>query len=284
MPITNQRVRPFTNNSYNSIITTSKQSTPVVPRFAPGRYTLDVKRLPPKQLNIVSFKLVAVSKARVVAKAPPVTVDLRAIMPLVYDQGSLGSCTANALCAAFAVDHAGFTGSRLFLYYNERVLENTVYFDSGATLADGVVCLQKYGVCPETMWSYNTTKFAQKPPPTCYTNALKNRISGGYHIANDMTAMKSCLACGFPFVVGIAVYESFEARSVALTGRVPMPSPQEQLLGGHAVLCVGYDDRQKYWIMRNSWSASWGDRGYFYLPYQYLLNSSLSSDMWYIKK
>jgi C1A family cysteine protease len=97
--------------------------------------------------------------------------------------------------------------------------------------------------------------------------------------------MKGCLASGFPFVVGILVYDSFEGLTVAKTGYVPMPNTKtEQILGGHAVICVGYNDSKSVWIMKNSWGSSWGDNGYFYLPYNYLLNSKLAGDMWTIKK
>ncbi len=83
-------------------------------------------------------------------------------------------------------------------------------------------------------------------------------------------------------VFGFSVYESFESDSVASTGVVPMPSPNEQLLGGHAVVLVGYDDTKKVWIVRNSWGTNWGQAGYFTMPYAYLTNSNLASDFWTI--
>ena len=96
--------------------------------------------------------------------------------------------------------------------------------------------------------------------------------------------MKTCLAQGYPFCVGIAIYSSFESPAVAQTGVVPMPSPKDQFLGGHAVDVVGYDDNKKVWIMRNSWGTNWGQKGYFTLPYSYLLDSKLASDLWVITK
>ena len=99
-----------------------------------------------------------------------------------------------------------------------------------------------------------------------------------------MTSMKNSLINNDPFVVGIAIYESFETYKVFKTGMVPMPTSTEKLLGGHAVVCVGFDDIKQVWIMRNSWGINWGDRGYFYLPYLYLLDSHLSTDLWIIKK
>ena len=203
-------------------------------------------------------------------------------MPPVYDQGQLGSCTANALCAAFEFDAPNYMGSRLFLYYNERKLENDIADDAGAQLSDGIKCLTKYGVCPETEWPYDISKFAVAPPPQCYKHALSHRVINAHNIPNDMSAMKKCLAAGFPFVVGISIFESFESDAVAATGQVAMPHPGEKSLGGHAVLVSGFDDATQKWLVRNSWSSSWGDNGYFYLPYAYLLDPAFASDLWTI--
>jgi C1A family cysteine protease len=164
-------------------------------------------------------------------------------------------------------------------------MENDVADDAGAILGDGVETLQKYGVCPESSWSYDISKFAIPPPSHCYEEAAKHKALDVAHITNDVTSMKTSLANNHPFVVGIQIYESFETEEVAKTGIVPLPNPDmEECLGGHAVICCGYDDSRKVWIMRNSWGTGWGDGGYFYLPYLYLLDSSLSTDLWSIKK
>jgi len=205
------------------------------------------------------------------------SVDLRAKMPPIYDQGNLGS-TANALCAAFACESAGYHGSRLFLYYNERLLEN----NSEALLSDGVKSLETYGVCPETEWPYIVSKSAIKPPTVCYTDAIKHVSVKASNIPNTLISMKHSLSLGLPFVVGIRIFESFESEAVARTGFVPMPKPSEQILGGHAVVVCGYDDVKQMFIVRNSWGVEWGARGYFYLPYAYLTNPSYSSDLWSI--
>jgi hypothetical protein len=212
----------------------------------------------------------------------PAKVDLRPKMPSVYDQGNLGSCTANALCAAYAYASNKFSGSRLFLYYNERVMIKTVNQDSGAYLYDGVACLKKHGVCSEAKWPYIISMFAVKPPAQCYTDALKHTVVVAQNIYNDLTSMKQALSLGFPFVVGIAIFKSFESPVVSKTGNVPMPKANEQLLGGHAVLVCGYDDTKKVFIVQNSWGTSWGAKGYFYLPYAYLTNPKYSSDLWNI--
>ena len=211
-------------------------------------------------------------------------VDLRRFLPTVYDQGELGSCTANALAGAVQFDLPKLDPSRLFIYYNERVLENDIPDDAGASLSDGVKTLTHYGVCPETDWPYDISKFATKPPPIAYTHASLHHAHKAFNVNNDLHSMKSCLCSGFPFVVGISIYSSFEDEEVAKTGVVQMPDQTtEECLGGHAVLVVGYDDQTQRFSVRNSWGTSWGNDGYFTLPYAYLLDSSLSSDLWVIQ-
>lgn len=214
----------------------------------------------------------------------PRKVDLRHKFPAPFDQGSLGSCTANALCGVIAYDIPGFMGSRLFLYYNERYIENDVKDDGGAMLSDGIASLKTYGICPENEWKYDISKFAVKPPNMCYEDAVNHHAINVKNIHNNMEDMKNALSHGYPFVVGITIYESFEGDDVAKTGMVNMPLPDEQCYGGHAVVCIGYDDDKQVWIMRNSWGSRWGDKGHFYLPYNYLLSEELATDLWCITK
>jgi len=218
----------------------------------------------------------------------PISVDLRKSDSPVEDQGQLGSCTANALTAAIQFiekkDKDVYAPlSRLFVYYNERAIEGTISSDSGAQIRDGIKTLNKQGVCPETEWPYTVSKFKTKPTTKCFTDALKNVIVSYYSIST-LTAMKTCLASGYPFVFGFTVYTSFESDTVATTGIVNLPIKGESVLGGHAVLCVGYDDITQRFIVRNSWGTSWGQKGYFTIPYTYLTNSKLASDFWYITK
>jgi C1A family cysteine protease len=218
----------------------------------------------------------------------PAKTDLRDRCPKeIYDQGQLGSCTANAIGAAFEFEllkqqAQDFMPSRLFIYYNERVIEGTVDSDSGAMIRDGIKSVAKQGVCPETTWPYDITDFAERPSDQCYTEAQQHRVASYQRIPRVLNQMKGCLADGHPFVFGFTVYESFESQEVAKTGVVPMPSPNEQMLGGHAVLAVGYDDAQQRFLVRNSWGDGWGMGGYFTMPYTYLTERSLSSDFWAI--
>jgi C1A family cysteine protease len=210
--------------------------------------------------------------------ALPPKVDLRPECPkTVYDQGQLGSCTANAIAGALEFDRIkeglpDFTPSRLFIYYNERVMENTVGTDSGAQIRDGIKSVGSVGAPPETDWPYNIAEFAVKPPAVQYQR-----------VAQVLGQMKGCLASGYPFVYGFTVYESFESPQVAQTGVVPMPASSEKVLGGHAVLAVGYDDSAQRFIVRNSWGPGWGIGDYFTVPYGYLTDSHLSDDFWTIR-
>jgi len=106
----------------------------------------------------------------------------------------------------------------------------------------------------------------------------------GYQRVDRMLSqMKGCLADGFPFVFGFTDYESFESAEVARTGMLQMPKPREGVVGGHAVLAVGYDDKTERFMVRNSWGTSWGKRGYFTMPYSYMLTDNLSDDFWTIR-
>lgn len=218
-------------------------------------------------------------------------VDLRPETPPIYNQGDLGSCTANALAAAFDFDRRKqgqpfMTPSRLFIYWNERYMEGTVDTDSGARLRDGIKSLHVLGAAPESDCPYIIANFRKKPSAKSYADAEQSQalqyrriITPHDNPAHDMLA---CLNEGYPFVVGISIYESFESAKAAEKGIIPMPKPHERLLGGHAVLIVGYDLGRKRFIARNSWGTEWGDKGHFYLPFGYLTAKGLADDMWVI--
>lgn len=218
----------------------------------------------------------------------PSSIDLRSECPAVYDQGQLGSCTANGIAAAIEFDQRKqrtkeFTPSRLFIYYNERVMEGTVSQDSGAQVRDGIKSVATLGAPPETDWKYDIKEFTQKPPSKAFSDAKKDIVSSYARVAQNLTQMQGCLAEGYPFVFGFSVYESFESETVAQTGVVPMPTSGEAVVGGHCVLAVGYDDSNRTFIIRNSWGADWGVKGYCFMPYEYLLSPQLASDFWTIR-
>ena len=222
----------------------------------------------------------------------PSMVNNRFWCSAVEDQGQLGSCTANAWAGLLQFNECknGLGGksykdlSRLFIYYNERVIEGDVSQDNGATLRDGSQTLTAQGVCPESQWPYNINNFAVKPTTQCYTNALPYKISGSYALTT-LNDMKTCLADGRCFVFGFNVYDYFESDQMASTGILYLPQPSENLLGGHACLAVGYNDTQQRFLIKNSWGKGWGlpnpvYDGYFTMPYAYMTNPELASDFW----
>ena len=225
-------------------------------------------------------------------KKLPTKVDLRSKCPKIYDQGQLGSCTANAIAAAMEFElkkqkaATVFTPSRLFIYYNERDMEGSVNQDSGAQIRDGVKSVHKLGAPPESLWKYsdkNPGAFQKKPPKNVYAEAAKHQVTSYQRVPRVLGQFKGCLASGYPFVFGFTVYTAFEDEAVATSGDLEMPGPKEEVLGGHAVLAVGYDDSAQRFVVRNSWGTSWGKKGYFTMPYAYLLEPNLSDDFWTIR-
>ena len=215
------------------------------------------------------------------------SVDLRQYCSPIEDQGNLGSCTGNAVAGAIELlDKRGgrtLDVSRLFIYYYERLLEGTVNYDSGAYIRDGIRATNKYGAPLESLWPYNINKFKTVPTQAAITDGAKRKVML-YERAADFNACIDALNNGFPVIIGFDVYSSFETTAVARTGMMPYPNTsKESLLGGHAVLIVGYNNATQRFIVRNSWGTNWGDKGYFYMPYQVIQNTRMSSDFWVIK-
>ena len=218
----------------------------------------------------------------------PARVDLRQYASAIEDQGNLGSCTGNAIAGAIELidrkNNKSLEISRLFIYYQERLLEGTVYYDAGAYIRDGIKACYTYGAPLESLWPYNENRWATRPTTAAYNDA-KNRKVSGYAKCANFTTVKTALANNTPVIVGFDVYASFEGTVNNTTGMMPYPNTvTEEYLGGHAVCIVGYDDNLNggRFICRNSWGTGWGDHGYFYMPYQVIQNTSMSSDFWTI--
>jgi C1A family cysteine protease len=215
-------------------------------------------------------------------------VDLRLKCPPVYNQLQTGSCTGNAWAAAFQymlmqVLMAAWAPSRLFIYYCERAFNQNTGRDSGAMLRDGAKALANFGTCKETTWAFDEDMVTTQPTSASYVEALNHKIKEYQSIASDVDTLKQCISEELPFVFGFTVYESFESDYVAKTGNMPIPLNSESVVGGHAVMGVGYDDSKNAFIIRNSWGEDWGDGGYFYMPYNYISNPQLASDFWCMK-
>jgi C1A family cysteine protease len=237
------------------------------------------------------FHMFAARKNLSLSATLPTNVSNRKYCSYVEDQGDLGSCTANAWAGLIQYNHIkdGFGGkvyrdmSRLFIYYNERVIEGTVDQDAGAQLRTGAQTLASQGVCTEGSWKYIESEFTVKPLTSCYTSALSNTIHS-YYALNTLQDMKTCLAAGQCFVFGFSVYDAFESQQVADTGILNLPTPSEENLVGHAVLAVGYDDSTQRILVKNSWGLGWGLpgnlSGYFTMPYAYITDPNLAMDYW----
>ena len=224
------------------------------------------------------------------------TIDLRRYMNHVYDQGSLSSCTANALCAAYGLDlmkqsltlsggYHYFETSRMFVYYNTREYESTVQHDAGATIRDTIKAMKRQGVCKESDWPYLIKEYRTKPPTRCYEAATGNTLCQYERLHQDIDQLRACLNDSCPFVFGFNVYNSFHDYNNQKFGHMSMPTYYERSrepIGRHAVLAVGYDDGRKCLIVLNSWGEGWGDRGYFYMPYDFVTDSIMCYDFWKI--
>lgn len=210
-------------------------------------------------------------------------------LPPVFNQYQLGSCTANAVANAHLycqMKQPGgnqITPSRLFIYYNARAVRGWEKVDSGSSIRDAVKQVSKLGTCSEEEWPYIVEKFNKKPGRTCYIKGREYQALSYYKVPQVLKSMQECLALGFPIVLGISLYESFESEYAYKTGDIVLPNPDEQFLGGHAVLCVGYDNSNERFHMMNSWGVEWGNKGFFTIPYSYLLNKNLASDFWTIR-
>ena len=217
----------------------------------------------------------------------PSSVDLRTDWGDILDQGDLGSCVSNSV--AYCVRHVfqkealgTFNASRLFIYYNGRVLEQTATDeDTGLSVRGGYKSVGSYSTCSEVTWPYNPDKFAIKPSKEAYDAASQHKTFRYLRVRQNINELKKCLKDGYPISFGMTVYDSFMSTSVAQNGIVPLPKPDtEEVAGGHCVTLCGYQDDKGVFIGCNSWGTQWGDKGFFYIPYNYVLNKALVSDLW----
>jgi C1A family cysteine protease len=232
-------------------------------------------------------------------------VDLRPWCSPIENQGALGSCTANAGVGVVEYFERRAFGkhidaSRLFLY---KVTRNLLHWtgDTGAFLRSTMSALVLFGVSPEEYWPYVIADFDKEPPAFCYAFAQSYQAINYYRLDPPgtplnalLTQIKTYLAAGLPSMFGFTVYNSISQATT--TGKIPFPAAGERILGGHAVVAVGFDDALKIkntnpgglettgaLLIRNSWGTGWGSGGYGWLPYEYVLRR-LAVDWWSLLK
>lgn len=222
----------------------------------------------------------------------PVIVDFRLLyprlMPNVLDQGCLGTSAVSACSNAIRFilrkeKNRDLKPSRLYMYWFARFVQNPDldFSDSGVSLRSIMSSIHTYGLCEENAFPYNVNLSKVKPPNKCIRSATPNTRDFKYLTLDlNLTLIKQCLYSGLPIVFGMNIFESFESDNVNRTGIVPMPNVSEVMLGSHVALMVGYDEGKRSFIVMNSWGLNWGDKGFFYLPYEYL---AYMSDLWTIK-
>lgn len=240
----------------------------------------------------VSGKIMAAADA-----ALPAAVDNRRFCSRIEDQEQLGSCTANA-CVGLVeymerrASGQHTDGSRLFVYKTTRKLLGW-QGDTGAFLRTTMKALVNFGVPPEEFWPYEIAGFDREPDPFLYAFAANTKAIRYMRLdpatatrAQVLDNIRGAVAKGYAVMFGFSVYTSLSASP-----DIPYPSPTDRLEGGHAVLIVGYDDNHQNvgsasggngkgaLLIRNSWGAGWGDRGYGWLPYDYV-RTGLADDFW----
>lgn len=218
-----------------------------------------------------------------------ILVDLRSNLPKIYDQGALGSCTANAVAAIFEYEQVrqqlkDFMPSRLFIYYNERVIEGTTDFDSGASIRDGIKTLNRIGTCTEETWPYHIVSFKVPPSPEAYQEAEEHKSILYNRVPQTEEALKTALTLEYPVAFGFTIFESFMDPEKWSCDRMPDPKPNEKILGGHAVVLCGFDNVNRLFLVRNSWGEQWGTDGYFWMPFDFCVDRKYCSDFWVIEK
>ena len=250
-----------------------------------GRERLEALKAHPKH---IAFKTAVVDL--------PTTVDLISQCSPIRNQKKLGSCTsfAGSGLVEFLLKKSGkpiVERSELFLYYNERKIEGSLgQEDPGANMDTIIKATHDYGSCPGDLWSYDDylTKYRQEPTSVCYESAKQVEDLDDFNhtiIDQDLVTMKTVLAQEQPFVIGVGVYQSFQTAETKRTGTIPMPDVNsEKLLGGHAIMVVGYNDETQRFIFRNSWDTTWGNGGYGTLPYQYVVDSNLTQGLFTMYK
>jgi len=209
-------------------------------------------------------------------------VDLRKYCSPVENQRHLGSCTGQAVAGAYElllnkeVPNKFTDLSRLFIYYNARLIENMQDSDVGAYMRDAIKAVEQHGICSESIWPYNIRNFAVKPNELSYEDAKQRNIKNYYRILNVQDTLDA-LNNGLPVSFSFRVYPGFDDLDNSSNYILPLPKKGEEPIGGHAMVFVGYDIPKQLFIVRNSFGRFWCDNGYCYMPFQYVTDEVMDS-------
>lgn len=208
---------------------------------------------------------------------PPAAAAIDTSGWVIHDQESEKSCVGYAV-STVREHYAKATDTRLsplFIYWWARKLDNIAFQDGGSRIINAMKCLRDYGVCEEQYHRSipGTNRDVFLAPDTTAMVSAKKYIVSGFSGVSTLPQIKEAIAAGNPVVAGIPVFESMESRSVSDSGHIPVPSPSEKLLGGHAIVLIAYDDATQLVKFHNSWGTYWGDKGCGYIPYQFLLTN-----------
>lgn len=257
-------------------------------RFEPDKYL---------KLDIEAYRLRAPALAEA---ALPRKVSLRAHVPSVYNQGTIGSCVAHSAAQAikivmgkahsnryfatrFFTSSGVYNPSRLYIYYNARLeLGEDVTKDIGATNYGGIKALEEFKAPDEALWPYEKSRVGRKPSHEAYADAHRYKVFEYFGVGQDLHSLRDALAGGAPIMIGVQLAPSFV--NCGRDGLIQLPDlDRERIIGGHSILLVGYDDDKRHFIFVNHWSATWGDQGFGYIPYEYVLDNDLCGDFYAIQ-
>lgn len=209
------------------------------------------------------------------------------VLPEVRDQGQLGSCTAHAGTSAASYLHLALgkpdpVFSPLALYAETRQLERTpLTEDSGCQVRSVFKAMHRHGVPLESEWPYDESKFNIDPPRAVDKEAM-NHQAIKYLVCDGLNAIKHSIVDGYPVIGGFDCYDSMFTPEVDKSGLIPMPTAQDSLQGGHCIMFVAFDDTTRLVKFLNSWSKTWGQGGYGFLPYGFF-NTGMASDFWTLR-
>jgi C1A family cysteine protease len=244
------------------------------PRDYTFHFNEKIKKIEIKKKGNTILKLMKASQ--------PTSFSFQSSMSSILNQGNIGTCVVNALAMNIITQTNNVIApSRLFLYANCRILQGSLLSDdSGTDIPTVCRAILNYGTCKEANWPYNTNNFSVYPPLVAFQYSKKFLSFTYTFVSQTLASLQTALYTNkTPIVFGFLVYSSFMTNAVANNGIVPIPNTKnETFQGGHCINIVGYDDSKKWFICANSWGTSWGDKGYCYIPYDYLLNAKLAFD------